>query len=320
MLLSSQKRILVACNSGTIPLFSEFMRVFRQVRVEERLSSALTALSQVRPEAIAAEITFPDGDVWSLVAAVRTGKLCRADVPIVVLTLGEETLAVEKMARDRGVFLFREAALDGLAEFMTKVFDGPRGHSRDNGEKPTALVIDDDPGFLKEIQHLLSPAFRTEGRLTGRAGLEAWRHGFHDLILLDLELPDMHGTEVLRAVLSTSPDQPVLILTSHLSDQNVLRSSLKGARHFAEKTLIFTAPDEILRRCREAMGWRDLYQMDDRERQYLEYLKITRAAGEWLSRGNTQAARVLLARAAKLIQACPEAERGTVPEDDDFSF
>lgn len=304
----AMKHILVACWPATRPLFSKFRRAFKLVRMEDRLAGAIQALT-IQPEIVLSEIVLPDQEIWSLITAVRTGKLCQADTPIVGLTFGERTLAMEHLAMESNVLLFDDPALDGLVEFVAEVLR----EKEKRLVKPRVLVIDDDSAILQEIQYLLSPWFQTEGCLSGHEGIRAWMEKFHDLIVLDLELPDMHGNEVLRVVRQMRQDQPILILTAHMTEKNVIGFSLRGAKHSADKELLYTSPGEILMRCREAIHRGNLQQLDDRERQHLEYLRLTRAAGDYLFSGHIQAARMLMAQAMRLAQA-----QSAPVEDDDF--
>jgi PAS domain S-box-containing protein len=64
------------------------------------------------------------------------------------------------------------------------------------------LCIDDHPANLQLVQDLLRlrPGTRFEGAATGRAGLAAALAQPPDVVLLDMQLPDLHGSEVLRCM------------------------------------------------------------------------------------------------------------------------
>jgi two-component system, OmpR family, response regulator len=77
------------------------------------------------------------------------------------------------------------------------------------------LVIDDEP-FITD---LLSAALRFEGfrvevATTGREALEMVRPGRHDLVMLDVMLPDLEGIEVCRRLREQGIGVPVLFLTA----------------------------------------------------------------------------------------------------------
>ena len=76
------------------------------------------------------------------------------------------------------------------------------------------LLVEDDPNTARAIELMLSAAsynvFRTD---MGEEGIDLAKLYDYDLILLDLDLPDMHGMEVLRHLRLARIDTPILILT-----------------------------------------------------------------------------------------------------------
>jgi CheY-like chemotaxis protein len=76
------------------------------------------------------------------------------------------------------------------------------------------LVIDDEQGIRSLLDTLLSrkgyDVVLADG---GRKGLELFRRERPDVIVLDLNMPQMDGITVLQQVRSLNPDQPVIVLT-----------------------------------------------------------------------------------------------------------
>src|SRR3970040_2990372 len=63
------------------------------------------------------------------------------------------------------------------------------------------LVVDDEPGTVRALRtNLAGHGFQVETAETGTAALASCRQHKPDLIILDLGLPDMDGTQVIRAV------------------------------------------------------------------------------------------------------------------------
>jgi len=82
----------------------------------------------------------------------------------------------------------------------------------------TILLIDDDPATLEVINECLLPHFRTRIATRGGKGLElAQLSPAPDLVLLDLELPDMNGYQVCSALKrdTRTAEIPVIFLSSH---------------------------------------------------------------------------------------------------------
>jgi DNA-binding response OmpR family regulator len=93
------------------------------------------------------------------------------------------------------------------------------------------LVIDDEPGIRRFASRALSSAgFAVDEATSGHEGLKIALNDPHDLILLDLRLPDLGGKEVLERLRQERPHQAVLIWSA-TADQNEQRRCLSlGAR------------------------------------------------------------------------------------------
>ena len=86
---------------------------------------------------------------------------------------------------------------------------------------------------------------------TGSEALEQLRTGTWHLLLLDINMPDRSGLDILRQVRSTHPETRVLVLSGFPERQyavNVLRA---GASGFISKE---SAPEELLKAIRTVLG------------------------------------------------------------------
>jgi DNA-binding NarL/FixJ family response regulator len=85
----------------------------------------------------------------------------------------------------------------------------------DEAMRPTLLIVDDHAGFRALARRLLgSGGFDVVAEAAdGRAGVAAARELRPDVVLLDIQLPDIDGFEVL-ARLRHGPAGPAVVLTS----------------------------------------------------------------------------------------------------------
>ncbi|MEZ4503858.1 MAG: response regulator [Dehalococcoidia bacterium] len=90
-----------------------------------------------------------------------------------------------------------------------------------SGEEPQVsprrvLVIDDDPAIVRLLGLTLEAAdFDVRKATDGRSAVEAIDDGLPDLVLLDLQLPDMDGREVFRRLRASGYGGPVVIISAH---------------------------------------------------------------------------------------------------------
>lgn len=119
----------------------------------------------------------------------------------------------------------------------------------------TMLHIEDDPACQSLVQRACEgrPGLRLLASMQGRLGLDLAREHRPDLILLDLELPDLGGEEVLRRLRSDPQTAhiPVLVLSADSTARQVARLRELGARHYLCKPLRATA---LLQALDETLG------------------------------------------------------------------
>jgi two-component system cell cycle response regulator CtrA len=98
------------------------------------------------------------------------------------------------------------------------------------------LLIEDDPVVAQSVALMLSPErFEVETTSLGESGLDLGRLERHDLILLDLNLPDISGFEVLRALRLRRIQTPVLILSGLGAVQDKVKGLGFGADDYLTK-------------------------------------------------------------------------------------
>lgn len=98
------------------------------------------------------------------------------------------------------------------------------------------LLVEDDPNTARALDLMLTTAkhsvFMTH---LGEEGIDLAKNYAYDLIILDLDLPDMNGMEVLRHLRIARIDTPILILTGSDDTESKLRGFGFGADDYMTK-------------------------------------------------------------------------------------
>lgn len=98
------------------------------------------------------------------------------------------------------------------------------------------LLVEDDPTTSRSIELMLTHAnlnvYCTD---LGEEGIDLAKLYDYDLILLDLNLPDMHGHDVLRQLRLARIDTPILILSGESDTENKLKGFGFGADDYIVK-------------------------------------------------------------------------------------
>ena len=116
--------------------------------------------------------------------------------------------------------------------------------------KKRILVIDDDEAVLKSMARLLDfEGYQVDTAKTGKEAVEKSQLNFYNLALIDIRLPDMEGTALLRAMRDMVPRMVKIILTGYPSTSNAIEAANKGADAYVIKPVIDT--DDFLRKIKE---------------------------------------------------------------------
>ncbi|MBI4267741.1 MAG: response regulator [Chloroflexi bacterium] len=100
----------------------------------------------------------------------------------------------------------------------------------------TILLVDDDTSFLKVAARILkTKGYTCQLAETAGEAITRVQKGNCNLAVLDINLPDMAGTELLHKLTDIAPDIIVVMLTGHSSVQNTINALNSGAFAYLEK-------------------------------------------------------------------------------------
>ena len=98
------------------------------------------------------------------------------------------------------------------------------------------LLIEDDPTMTRSIELMLNAeGFNVYSTDLGEEGLDLGKLYDYDIILLDLNLPDMHGYDVLKKLRTAKVNTPILILSGLTEMENKVKGLGFGADDYMTK-------------------------------------------------------------------------------------
>ena len=101
------------------------------------------------------------------------------------------------------------------------------------------LIVDDERRFADMLAKRLNlRGCRCEVCYSGREALNILQQKKFFLVILDLHLPDLYGSEVLRGIKKVSAETPVIILTAHGTEKDRQECMKIGAFDFMQKPLV----------------------------------------------------------------------------------
>jgi DNA-binding NtrC family response regulator len=98
------------------------------------------------------------------------------------------------------------------------------------------LVIDDDENIRKVVEAILrDQGYEVDTAESGNDAIKKTEKNHYDLMLIDIRLPDMEGTELLYRVRDTTPKIRKIIVTGYPTLQNAVSAVNKGADGYVMK-------------------------------------------------------------------------------------
>ncbi len=206
---------------------------YDQLTLADSAQKALRILRRQAFELLIVDVDTRDLDGWRLSRLVRSGILhCRPDIPILIITSTWCERIAEVTAREYGInALLPMEHMNRLPQVVESLLHA----TQTRVHRPRLLVIEDQPDTADLIQRVLSTGFDIEVADDGIDGLELWRQGRHDLVLLDVMLPRLSGRDILIEIQATNPQQPVVIMTAHTTIDQAEELMLLGAVDFLPK-------------------------------------------------------------------------------------
>ncbi|MBI5186420.1 MAG: response regulator [Nitrospinae bacterium] len=124
---------------------------------------------------------------------------------------------------------------------------------------PTILVVEDDEDSLLLLRRILERAgYKTEGAATGAAALVLAVHEPVKLLLLDYQLADMTGTQVVEILAERRPGLPFIIMTGFGSEMLAVEMMKLGALDYVVKDSNFLEfLPKVVKRVMEQMASRE---------------------------------------------------------------
>lgn len=111
------------------------------------------------------------------------------------------------------------------------------------------LIVDDDPDVHGLLHAALdAPDRRIESAYDGRAGLRLVERTPYDLVLTDLNMPELDGMTLLERIREVRPDTPVVVMTVASTPENLVRAIRERAFSYFSKPFTVNAVTDMVER------------------------------------------------------------------------
>lgn len=113
-------------------------------------------------------------------------------------------------------------------------------------QKMKLLLVEDEFAISQGLNDVfIYHGFDVDIAETGLVGLDKFKSGKYDLIILDVMLPGLDGFSVCNEIRKVNRDQPIIMLTAKSSDEDIIHGLTLGADDYVSKP--FSVEQLVLR-------------------------------------------------------------------------
>ncbi|MGL4593905.1 MAG: response regulator [Thermoguttaceae bacterium] len=109
------------------------------------------------------------------------------------------------------------------------------GESSYGNRKPVVLAVDDIPQNLVALKTILGQQYKFVGVTSGQAALQYIETNIPDVYILDIEMPEMNGFELVEQIRRKRKFAPIVFLTASATREHVMRAFELGITDFLVK-------------------------------------------------------------------------------------
>jgi DNA-binding NtrC family response regulator len=103
-------------------------------------------------------------------------------------------------------------------------------------KKLRILIVEDDKNIRETMKNILEQrGYETDAAETGAEAEQKLKNKFFNLVLLDIKLPNMEGTQLLAKLHETTPKMVKIMVTGYPSIENAMEALNQGANAYVTK-------------------------------------------------------------------------------------
>ena len=175
-----------------------------------------------------------------------------------------------------------------------------------NANAATILVVDDEPPIRRLLRmSLASQGFQVSEAASGKDALAEIERARPDLVILDLGLPDIDGSDVIRTLRGNGNAVPILVLSSRSGEKGKVEALDLGADDYVTKPFgtaeLFARIRAAFRHRLQQQGEPPLFRSGDLEVDLVRRLVRVRGEEVKLTPKEYDILRMLVAHAGKVL-------------------
>ncbi len=263
-------------------LADTFIKLGHSCDIASSLEEARQKLTSNSYELVTLDLNLPDGLGTDLLKEFDI--FCDGDTQVAIYTADKYSLTPELLSQYNILDYFvKDGTIIKTVNDIDRLY-----HRRLKNSESKVLVIDDSATVRLVLKMILeSRNYGVIEAASAKEGLSMIKENKLDMVILDLVLPDMHGTKILEKIKSSPKymDLPVLVLSGSEPSEVMSKVYKLGASDFVKKPFVY---EEVLLK---VDFWVDYYRKHKElqaERKLLKEYQDTVDRSSMVSKTDTQ--------------------------------
>jgi PAS domain S-box-containing protein len=238
---------------------------------------AVELARQHRPDLVISDVSMPRVDGFQVCRILKSPLYTGSElIPVILTSATYRDVIAEQVARSVKAYAYLEQPHD--PEVLFRLMDLALGR-----DKPqitdrhllrylgTIAVVDDDPDVVRLLEHILqADGWRVLIATNGAEAQELISTVPVQLVLLDYQMPDVNGLELLRWVKTTRPEAVAIMITANTSEDVLIDLIRNGADDYIRKPFDL---DTVTLACRNALNKYNFLRIHEQFQEKIENLK-----------------------------------------------
>jgi CheY-like chemotaxis protein/DNA-binding transcriptional regulator YhcF (GntR family) len=145
----------------------------------------------------------------------------------------------------------RVKELEYQKESMPKLVEWLNSQSKSKKIRPSVLLIDDDKSLRESLSHVLKEnGFEVDIAGDGDQALKKSRQRLYNVAIIDIRLPDIEGTKLLKILKEENSQIKEMIITGYPSIENAIQAVNEGADAYMLKPF---NPSDLIAKMKEKL-------------------------------------------------------------------
>lgn len=141
---------------------------------------------------------------------------------------------------------------------------------KDKAKDISILYVEDEPKLREEMLAFLSKIFiHVEAAANGAEGLEKYAKNRHNIVLTDIQMPNMNGLELIREIQKIDKAQEIIIISAYTEPDYLIESIKLGVTGYIIKPIEF---EQILRTLHQSINKLNTFLENEKYKTKLEVM------------------------------------------------